>query len=445
MSDALKGRKNLKLAGIAACLLAPLAGMMFPVLHNTYKKYGADSAIHETDNGIKDLRTAIVTAKRTVANNDFILIEEEKARYAGEIESLQGECSKLEGILAQNQAIFKSEGYDTVRANLQNLSALPETKQKAVQLKARCESKRTDRDHAISQEGYIMARLASPLKQEMVEKKEKHLLLSEQQYAMIPILTPDLEKQLAELGEPSLKNSMGANLAKYKPLLIHIQRDGKTEKIRNYAKEIFENAKNNYANSKTLNESLKSDSQNKWITWYRAKRDDGTFSEKDYMNLLSAQKKVIDLINTGDNGVNHLKNYNTEIDAQYYIYVKAHEEYAKSFSHTRMVTRTSFDSKGHLHTSLVPEHYTTHGFKYYCILETVTPTGSRTESVYLGERDSTNKYWDYRHNEQVGFLRVWKRLHYSDEDKIIGGTISEVKPFIEEDKPGATAVLEKPE
>ena len=444
MNDALKGRNNLKLAGIAACLLAPLAGMMFPVVHNAYKKYRADSAIHETDNGIQDLRTAIATAKRTVVNNDFILIEEEKAGYACEIESLQGECSKLEGILSQNQDIFKSQGYDTVRANLQNLSALPEARQKAIQLKARCESKRTDRDHAISQEGYIMARLASALKPEMVEKKEKHLLLTDEQYAMIPVLTPDLEKQLADLGEPLLNNSMGANLAKHKPLLIHIQRDGRTEKIRNYAKEVFENAKNNYTNSKTLNESLKSDSQNKWITWYRAKRDDGTFSEKDYVNLLSAQKKVIDLINAGDNGINHLKDYNTEIDAQYHIYVKAHEEDKTSFRHTRLVPHVSVDSEGNLHSSLSTEHYKTEGFKYYYVLETVTPTGSRLERVYLGEKDDTKKQWSYAPHEQVGHLREWKRLHYSNEDKIRGGTMTEVKPFIEEDKPGAPLMLEKP-
>ena len=444
MSDALKGRKNLKLAGITACLLAPLAGIMFPVLHTTYKKYRADSAIHETDNGIKDLQGAIAVAKNTVVQNDFILIEEEKARYAGEIESLQDECSKLEGILAQNQAIFKSEGYDTVRANLQNLSALPETKQKTIQLKARCESKRNDRDCAISQEGYIMARLASPLNPETVEKKEKHLLLTDEQYSLIPILNPDLEKQLADLGEPLLKNSMGANLVRNLPLLKHIQRDGRTEKIRNYANEIFENAKNNYTNSKKLNESLKSDSQNKWITWYRAKRDDGTFSEQDYVNLLTAQKKVIDLINTGDNGVNHLKDYNTEIDAQYYIYVKAHEEDKTKFKHTRLVPNVSIDGDGNVHTSIDTEHYTTDGFKYYYVLETVTPTGSRTARVYLGEKDSTTKSWNYARHEQIGFLSEWKRLHYSDEDKIRGGTMVEVKPFIEEDKPGAPLMLEKP-
>ena len=431
-------RQNTRKAVIAGSLaVALLAGTIsFPYIKTAYKKHQANKVLVETGKAVSDLENAVEQTRKTLDENSFILLEKEKQSSLDEIEDSTIKFLELQKEMLTERNLFEMRHYDDVRRSLDDNFDLPKGKTRitpkgiAEREKTEIESvwqrisyKRQSRDTAIRQEGDLIARLASPLVPPVLERKEKHNLLTEEQFKWIPILNSDLEIKLKELPD-ELSNSLGVMLINHKPILEHIAKYGKADRVKDRPRGAFENAKTSYLQVMPLNDSL--------AVFYRAKQHDGTFKQEDYDTLLTAQKKPLDLIASGDESLARLKAYNGELHEQYFVYVSGHDKSLTTFHHTRLVPTIEIDGDGNTSIGTDTEHYTTDGYKFYYIKTTISPRKTSHESIYVGEKDSLFWGWDYPTEQEVGYLVEWKQLHNDNSAITRGGWMKNINPYIEE-------------
>lgn len=434
--------RNAKKVVIASSMTAALlAGTISaPYINKAYKKHQANNVLVATDKGISELEDVIDQTKKSLDENGFILLEKEKQECYKEIEDSTIRSLELQKEMQTEINLFEMGHYDAVRRSLDESFDLPKGKtritpfaiaQREIEeidsVKRKFSHKRQGRDSAIKQEGDLMARLASPLVPPVIERKDKHAVLTNEQFKWIPILSRDLEVALKEV-PAELHNSLGVMLINHKPILEHIIKYAKAERTKDRATGAFENAKESYMQVMALNDSL--------TVFYRAKQHDGTFRQEDYDALLSAQKKPLDLIALGDGSLARLKACNDELHDQYFTYVSGHDKSLTTFRHIRTVPTLDFDEDGNASVGLDTEDYKTEGYKFYYVKITVTPQQKTKERIYVGEKDTDGnlfwRTWNYPREQQIGYLIEWKQFHNDNQGIIRGGSIKDINPHIEE-------------
>jgi hypothetical protein len=163
--------------------------------------------------------------------------------------------------------------------------------------------------------------------------------------------------------------------------------------------------------------------------WYRTREHDSKLSKKEYESLKILQQKAISGIHKGDKALAELDALLGELHEQRIVYVSGHEKDMKTF--TELSTSLGFDSEGD--PTINTEFVDVPGWEFYYVLTTVTPQGTSTQRVYVGEEKGINSSWSYGTDQAVGWVRSWKRLHY-DNSAILSGRKERLNPVLAEQK-----------
>jgi len=441
-------KSNKKLIALVTSALFALGGIIsFPYLKTAYQKHSANTLIESTSQDLETLKKTYSNAVNIIENNKFLMTgPEEIAPLYAELEDTLKKTVQIKETLQETKNEFQSKDYDIVRETLDPKFGLKSKTRITPSIIAKeekgdldtkviriCQEKREARDTTVNNEWYLKARLKKPLTPDNMEEVK---VIPKKFIDMIPIANPDLELKLSQL-LPELNNSLGANIIRINPLFSHIAEFGKTPKISANARSMYDAAFSAYMKVREKNDAL---------TWYRAEQHDGKFLTSDYKELLQKQNEPISFIHLGDENIRALDNYFKELHEQYFIFVSSHDKKSKTFSHweTESYTTIETDSNGNTHevTGTTIRHYTTNGYQFFYILATVAPEGTVYKNVYVGEKDSHNELlgglfglsWNYRQDEQVNWVREWKRLHYDNTDiNNHQGWMHQINPHIEND------------
>jgi hypothetical protein len=239
-------------------------------------------------------------------------------------------------------------------------------------------------------------------------------ILFDEYFALIPKKSSLLDSMLNSM-DPKLKNSLGANLAAHQGLLEHILKnaEGKqADRIKKYAQDLYDTAQSSYMQVMPANDALRFRDVNGALTWYRPWLHMQTLSTESIKNIVDKQKTVIQDIERGDRLLVELEKYYAELHDQYFVFVSNHGKTSTTFSHSKEeLGYNFFDKKFELQT----KYYSTDGYKFNYTLRTQHPIASDDEIISVGEKDehNTNNYstWDYAPSEEIGYVRVWKRIH----------------------------------
>jgi hypothetical protein len=401
-----------------------------PLIKDAYKKHKAQALVTETCGELANLETLIQESNRTITNNTFLMTgPQETAPLFAEIEHASGDLVGIKAEVAKAQKEFDARHYDSVRTQLDNSFGLPkgqtritpsaEAQQVEQELKAKvikyCDDKRNSREAAITNEWFLAARLKTPLPAGTQKRPARLAELPDNFYAMIPVLNPQLEAKLKEFGA-EYNNSLGANLANHEWTFYHLVEFGVNDTIKQRAKQFYDAARTVYGTVRPNNDKL---------TWYRTETHDGKFTLTSYQELLARQNAVITAIHGGDNALQDLDKLFAETHEQYIIMVTDHTRSPTEFSHTRPTVGVDGDGD----VTIGTETYYEDGYKFYYTLSTIKPEGQSTESVYVGEAE-TSGWWNYSSDQEVGFVRSWKRLHHDNSD-ILSGREEVLHPKLE--------------
>ncbi|MBI2124179.1 hypothetical protein HYT92_00115 [Candidatus Pacearchaeota archaeon] len=425
--------KKILALGLAAAL-ALGSVLSFPYAKTAYKRGKARNLVKAAASEFIKFDTALARAREAVEVNSYLLVDEEREKPYAEISDSGGKRAGIDEGIAENNKLFERKEYDNVRINLDSRFGLKKgrrdtlidvMKREEQELKEAadfCEGKRGMRNEVWANELYLIAKLKSPCKPEEKEKSERLSLLSDELFRQIPAWSEELEEKLKNF-DKELHNSLGTSLITYQPILEHILNHGKSERVNDNALKIYHAAENSYKQVMPLNDQL---------LWYRPQKHDGKMPVISYKELLNKQRKAVGLIKDGDSQLQRLKNYYNELHEQYYVYVSSHGKEHKRFSHTGFRDVTEYDSDGEPYTTTEMYTYYTDGWKFYYVATKVTPSSQANETVYVGEKDGLFSSWNYENDEEVGFVREWKRLH-DDNSAIVRGRIEALKPAIEQE------------
>lgn len=392
----------------------------FPYLKTAYKKHKANDLLIETNAAHTQLNSKIAQGVQLLQDNFSLLTAQERKSLQSDIDAAKHGSLRAEYALTECRRLFTAEDYDAVRRKFDKTFDLGEKERREVPLDyikpqdenmqaviSFCTGKRDKRNRAFNNELYLKACLKKPYSASGFEHSDDFAILPDSMRMMVPASTPELCQQLSQF-PPELNNCMGWALLAHQPALAHIHRFGKTPSIKSRAQGYYDSAFNSYRQVKAKNDALP--------FWYRPQAQDGKLTMQDYDKFLAQQQAVLDLVYAGNNSLTALDKYLAELHNQYYVYVSDHTHERTTFHHTRLVPATDSDGDFCLKT----EHYTSTGYKYYYTLTTVTPAGSSHKLVYVGEIDSLWRSWSYASEEQIGYVRAWKRLHY-DDTQILSG------------------------
>ncbi|MBI2047434.1 hypothetical protein HYT26_04720 [Candidatus Pacearchaeota archaeon] len=422
-----------KIMALALAAILALGGVLaFPHAKIAYKRSKARNLINVAASEFAKFGTTLAKSREVVEVNSYLLVDEEKEKPYAEISDSDEKKTEIEEDISKNKRAFERKEYDEVRRNLDSRFGLKKGKRETLidimqreeqelkQVMDFCEGKKNMRNEVWANELYLIARLKSPCKPEEKEKSERLALLPEQLFKQVPVWSLELDEKLRKL-DSGLHNNLGVCLVNYQDILEHIIKHGREERVNDNALKIYYSAENAYKQVMPLNDDL---------LWYRPQKHDGKMPVTSYQELLEKQRRAISLMKNGDNNLQKLQNYYNELHEQYYTYVSAHDKERTEFSHTGMRFVTSYDSDGEPDSDLETYTYYTDGWKFYYITTKVAPSSKTTDKVYVGEEDCSTCSWSYNVNEQVGFVRGWKRLH-DDNSAILSGMIDDLKPFIE--------------
>ncbi len=417
--------------GTAVLAFAATAWFSAPHIKNAYQRHKAETLIEAAYTDLSGLQAELHKAQQKTENNIFILTPEERTDLAGNLENLRAAELEIENELVPNRRHFFLGQYDKVRSHLDPEFGLENgqkretpsdrirvTYENAKKVIDFCEGKRTLRDTVFANELFLKARLKKPYNSAgMAELPDELALLPADMLAYVPTILQEMRDALKKGDiEPELYNSMGANILKRKQKLQHIIERAREERTKEKAKKMLSSAHDSYVQVKPRNDQLKA--------WYRPSMD-GIFIVADYKALLGEQNTVVDLVHAGDNTLQYLDMYYDELHDQYYIYVADNSSRRTTFSHTRLVPSVDFDGN----VTLKTDTYTTDGCKFYYTLRKVTSAGHSDDKIYVGERDGSC-IWSYARDEQEGWVRTWKRLHY-DNGSVRSGWLKDLNPQIE--------------
>lgn len=425
---------------VAGALLGLATAISFPFFNKAYKSYRAETLIKETEKSISDLERKIQVSRERLAENRFLLLQVEADPYDVEITDSSNKIPELKDSLTQASDQFKSKNYDKTRKILDpkfglkkgesrttaKIIADSEIKDLETKVVNPLKDRRLTRDQVVRNEFYLRARLKKPLYK--IEKLEELTDMPNDLYQLIPLQSEQLTETLKRISgemlaektdnadiDARLNNSLGANLVSSLEEREHILEFGVRDDIKQKALEMFRKARENYLQVKPLNDGLK---------WYKPNKDDGITPSQETRDLRDKQNRVIEIIHSGDRELNSLHDYFDFLHQQKIVHVSEQTKKSVEFSHSRTAYKpvTRVNSKGHTYTSMqsYQQHYDTDGYKFYYTLtaEQLNPqTNLRKsdEQVYVGEKDSdhTHSYrnWDYKKDEQVGYVREYKPLH----------------------------------
>lgn len=420
-------------------VLAAAGALSVPHIKTAYQKSVAADLISGAKTEIVKLDEKLKKAKIVVEADSYLLMEgEETDRPYGEIRDSEAKLEKFRNDLAQNEKTFAEGKYNEVRSNLdatfgldsgRRVTLVDGVAQEIKDLQGAvdfCEGKKNLRNEVWGNELTLIARLKSPYYLDKIPAGDERMsILPKELLAFIPVLNPELESKFQQL-QPGIRNSLGFNLINHQQTLEHILNVGLNNRVKENSRRFFDNAKNAYIQVRPLNDQL---------LWYRPKANDGKLAIETYGVLLGKQRRAIELIKEGDDSLAGLDRYNGELHEQYYSFVSGHDRSRTTFSHTSFepVVHTTIDSDGDIGLETRLEMKTTYsdGWKYYFNVTTVSPKSQRTDQIYVGEIDGESP-WNYNSDEQVGWVRQWKKLH-DDNQGIVCGWKNQLNPALGEE------------
>ena len=388
-----------------------------------YKKSCAGSLLEDAGKSVHSLQRTINEADDVMSATKFLMTgDDETYPLSYCVSQSREEVYEIEKSVRPIVAMMDSGEYDEVRRILESpKSPIKRAAKQEQELRTKvidyCHRKKNLRDQVVRNEWLLKARLKKPIDSGFVERPSELSGVPDDLFAMIPKKSKELESGLSGL-EPCLNNSLGANLLSHRPILERINRRGKTAAVRTRASALYDGAVVAYKAVQGENDALSD--------FYRTEQDDGHYSTEDYERLLAAQQVPVGHIQHGDTSLLQLEHYLQELLTQRFVYVSGHSHESRSFRHTRTVMSIDIDGN----SVSEEEVYHTDGYAYFYTLTTVTPQGKSSKTVEVGEIDSRWREWDYEHNEEIGWVREWKRL-YEDNSTIASG--KNLKPMIEVD------------
>ena len=425
--------KRIIALGLAAAL-ALGSVISFPYAKTAYKRVKARNLVKAAESEFIKFDTTLAKAREVVEVNSYLLVDEEREKPYAEISDSSGKKAGIKEGIAENNKLFEGKKYDDVRTNLDSrfglksgrretlIDVMKREEQELKEVMDFCEGKRDMRNEVWANELYLIAKLKSPYKPEEKEKSERLSILPEELFRQIPAWSEELEEKL-KIFDKELHNSLGTSLIHSQPFLEHILKRGRSERVSDNALKIYHDAENSYMQVMPLNDQL---------LWYRPQKHDGKMPVVSYQELLEKQRKAVGLIKDGDSQLQMLKNYYNELHEQYYVYVSGHDKEHKRFSHTGFRNVTKYDFDGDSYTTTETYTYHTNGWKFYYVATKVTPSSQTNETVYVGEEDGLFSSWNYENDEEVGFVRAWKKLH-DDNSAIVRGRAEALRPAIEQE------------
>ncbi|MEK6963384.1 MAG: hypothetical protein AABX70_03075 [Nanoarchaeota archaeon] len=389
-----------------------MAGLSISPLKTLYRRHKANVLIEQTESELGHLERKLHTAEECAQNNVFLTPAEregvqQEARHAKEeLSFISSQLATLRGVFDTKDYQKVRDGFDpTFQATEQKTTPLSEAQEENVLLDQQlglCNDKKDLRNAVYANDQLLKARLKKP-EAFGAELPVEVALLPKNLQGYVPNLTPELEQALHQL-DSKLYNSLGANLIRHQPALGHILSFG-SDRVKQTAQGFYDVAFGAYIQVKPLNDKLP--------VWYKPKLD-GTYDKAAYERLLREQTPVVNLVQTRDNPLQTLDEYLTEFHEQYYVIVADHTQ-----SETSKEKYDWDDSK----------FKTVKGYSFGYVLRTKTPTEEHDEEIHVGDKyydafdcgPIIGCSWDYDSDQQIGYVREWKRFH-DDRQNMTHGT-----------------------
>jgi hypothetical protein len=444
-SDIMQNNKKLALIVGAAIILALI---LTPLFKGMYKRHMAYSAFEETDKALGKIQEDLPRLKGIMKRDMGILTVKDSSSLEQEISKVEDRLLLMVSAVEEGRSLIKAKRYGDVRKKFHPsfglkkgesrktpLMVLCELQKKVDDSIAFCTERREVRDKVWLNERYFIARLYIPIS--AVESDDEKLsLLPKEMLKLIPMKNEKVEaeiKQLASDTDPveffrRMNNSFGYNLVKNKPVWKHIYDFARNDEVRQRGNDFFDSARRSYFEVMPRNDSL---------LWYRPEKHDGNMSDEESKKLLSKQESVLSFVSNADGSLVEMNSYYDELHEQWYIYVSSQRKEYKTIRHVRYTReRVGTDENGDSKYEDVAHPYYTQGNDFYYTLTTVTPSGRTEKEKYVGDTDSEYSWdwdsWDYKADEEVGFIREWKRLHFDKSQIIRGANTRQMTPYIQE-------------
>lgn len=430
-------KRGLKIfAGVTLAAIIGAVGV--PMIQTAYSKSKAEDLIEETKKESVNLCKLVEESRNSIKGTDFLMVQGETIDLWNEVEDSDRKLSSIHQAVEESEHLFNEEKYDKIRMKLSpdyemeegktrftpKENALAEQKDLRSKVLKICNYKLKLRNEVWrGNELFLKARLKKPYttEDEDIQYLKKHDLLH-----LVPKMNAALEEQLSKMS-PDLKNSMGVNLGRHQQFLRHIKQYAKVDTTKEKAQTMYNEAESAYLQVRNLNDKLKIKTSEGEM-WYRPELHDGKLSMAEMTEIYGKQRDVKGLIETGDNHLKNLVSLYDELHQQKFVVItgQSHER----FSYTDRESYMGTDMKGNVKLKWRTVNKT--GYKFFVTITTTTPAGSTSQKIQVGKRKSSSRRWNYQANEQVGWMRMWKRLHYENSHNL-SGMVQDYNPRIEEE------------
>ncbi len=407
----------------------------------SYQSYKSKSAIEETNKALLFLKGMVNSTNNKIENINFILVQSEKDKINNILLSIKDRISVLETDIDSYAALGETDlirsklevGFDNLAKKNGYLTPIERIKvcQDEIDwVTSFCENRNQIRDRAIRNEMTLKAILKKPISGlelpddlKDVNKYCKDLL------SLIPQENDKNRIALDSLNDQNLNNCMGIKYLASKTILDDINKIAKSDDVKNIAAELYECARKSFSSVKSFNDE---------IHWYVPAKDDGKYDNDAYNSLLSSQAKALSRYEAGNLFLARLANYNEEIKSQILVYVSSNSYDDTTFSHSEQVgepaTRRKKDGSYENYTKYRTRHYTTNGRIFYYTVTTVNQNADSSNRIKVGSKDSHSMFnsfggwrtWDYKPDQQQGYLIEYKPYGLDNRSKVVGGTYNPV-------------------
>lgn len=438
-------RKKIVAAAVLASAVA-LGGYFGNSIYQTRNRAG--QAIAETEKAIGQLEAGISLIRDSVKEFDFVLHPDEKRHAQEEIRDSESKLDFLKEELAKARGDFDFWRFERARLRVSPDHGPERWRRKDVPIHV---AKSEESDMRVVLDDFVdkinlrnrNVNLAWDLYSTLIcppcrvdgqsELPEALAQIPKSYRENVPVLTPQLEKQLKKLPQ-ELNNRMGADLILFRPVLEHILLKGGNERVKSKAQGLYDAAFKNYMAAAGEYEKLKAIPGGE----YRKEKHDGKFTSEQHKQIYNAQVDVLSLRRDGDYSLADLSKYSKELHEQYYTYV-SELGYEKDPLLELIDWRTRENPKSANNPGVreiierIRSKYKVSGQPeisemlkncYSYTLTKVTPSGSTSQEHYsIGTTPSRE--------HTPGFLWEWKRLHYDKKDIIRNVPMNEVNPRFE--------------
>lgn len=425
---------NIKIAIISAIVVIGLGvGTHFGI--NAYRKNKCKEAIQNTTIAMQSLEGDIRVSYDVINKTQFILVTGEKEKLEIDVRKSEDKVGPIKHDIVnaiqladvqQVRALLEPGFTKNYVTPIDKINAVKSEIERVVGF---CNNRKELRNRSLDNELLLKATLKKPI-DDAIELPSDLMGMPVKYLSIIPRKNSSHAVQLPTLA-PVLNNSLGVKLLVALPTVETIKNVAKTETIRQNAQNMWNNAREAFANVKPQNDA---------IHWYIPKEDDGSYNSDDYAKLLSQQKASLDSIARGNTYLDCLTAYCEEVKNQYVVYVSNNPYESTSFSHSRKVrvTKTRRNSKGEreTYTDYETEYYHTPGRIFYYTKTTISNTGAANENIRVGSKDSHGifgfgwEHWDYNIDQRQGYLIEYKEFGLDNTGIIRGGSYNPVVHMI---------------